>query len=101
MLDFSKAFNTLDHNILLQKLEFYGLSTFAKEIFKKYFMYRKQYVEFEGTKSDLLPIITGVPQGSILGPLLSLTYIDDIHIASALFTIIFFDGDTTWLFYVL
>ena len=99
-LDLSKAFDTLDHTILLQKLEFYGLSNFVKEIFKNYLMHRKQYVKFEDTKSGLLPITTGVPEGSILSPQLFLIYINDLHVALALFNFILFADDTTLLFFI-
>ncbi len=56
---------------------------------------RKQYVEMDGTKSDLLNITTGVPQGSILGPLLFIIYTNDIANASSLFDFIIYANDTT------
>ena len=68
-LDLSKAFDTLNHNILLSKLRYYGIR-YTDNLFKSYLSNRKQYVEFEGEISQLKEIKTGVPQGSILGPLL-------------------------------
>ena len=96
-LDLTKAFDTLDHNILLDKLMFYGIKNNALKLFTNYLAYRKQYVFEKDDKSNLLPIKTGVPQGSILGPLLFLIYVNDFHFASNIFTFILYADDTTLL----
>ena len=67
-LDFSKAFDTIGHDILLNKLEFYGFRGCAHDWFKSYLTNKKQFVEFDSHTSSLLSIICGVPQGSILDP---------------------------------
>ncbi len=77
-LDLSNAFDTLDHTILLEKLRYYAVDGAANKLFESYLKYRKQYVEIDRTSSEMKPIITGVPQGSILGPLLILIYINDM-----------------------
>ncbi len=74
-LDLSKAFDTLDHTILLEKLKYYGIAAIAYKLMESYITNRKHYVEINGTKSKLFNISTGVPQGSILGPLLFIIYI--------------------------
>ena len=66
-LDLSKAFDTLDHAILIDKLNYYGIINTEAKLFESYLTNRTQYVEFDKTTSDMLPISTGVPQGSILG----------------------------------
>ena len=69
-IDPLKAFDTIDHSILFNKLRYYGLDGSTLNLFKSYLSNRSQYVEFENAKSDILSINIGVPQGSILGPLL-------------------------------
>lgn len=94
-MDLSKAFDTLNHDILLYKLKYYGIVGPALELFKSYFKNRKQYVELENVKSSFINITTGVPQGSILGPLLFIIYINDISSVSTLFKPIIYADDTT------
>ena len=68
-IDLSKAFDTIDHTILLNKLKYYGLKGSTLNLFQSYLNNRKQYTEIEDTTSTILPIHVGVPQGSILGPI--------------------------------
>ena len=91
-MDLSKAFDTLDHSILLTKLNFYGFSGSAS-----YLSHRQQFVDFDGTVSDICTLSTGVPQGSILGPLLFIIYMNDIHIASKQFNFILYADDTNMI----
>ena len=97
-LDLSKAFDTLDHYTLIAKLEYYGIRGLALEWFKSYLCSRKQYVFLNGQSSTMRPVVCGVPQGSILGPLLFLLYINDIATCSDILNFILFAGDTN-LFY--
>ena len=77
-VDFCKAFDSVDHNILLLKLERYGLRGNILELFRSYLSNRKQHVSINSDSSDVLPVSLGVPQGSNLGPVLFNLYVNDI-----------------------
>ena len=94
-IDLFKAFDTLDHAILLDKLNYYGIGGVAYRLFHSYLSNRYQYVEFNGSISSTKVIDTGVPQGSILGPLLFLIYINDLPCVSPLFNMVMYADDTT------
>jgi retron-type reverse transcriptase len=97
-LDLSKAFDTINHRILIQKLEHYGIRGVAQLWFKNYLTNRKQIVKYNQVRSKEMLIQTGVPQGSILGPILFLLYMNDIENCSKLLSFVLFADDTN-IFY--
>lgn len=96
-LDLSKAFDTLNHHILLTKLKHYGIRGNAICLMESYLKNRSQFVQINNSKSPFLPLTIGVPQGSILGPLLFIIYMNDIPVASKLFEFILYADDTSLL----
>ena len=77
--DLKRAFDTVDHNILLRKLDYYCIKGIANEWFRSYLKKRKQFVSIENDMSSVREILTGVPQRSVLGPLLFLIYTNELH----------------------
>jgi hypothetical protein len=96
-LDLSKAFDTLDHQTLFTKLDHYGIRGMALQWIKSYFYDRRHYVQFNEISSTNNNIICGVPQGSILGPLFFLLYINDLPNATGLAECLLFADDTSIL----
>ena len=94
-IDLSKAFDTINHNILLHKLQFYGIRGICNSWFANYLAGRTQFTEICNSKSSQNKLMTGVPQGSILGPILFLIYINDIKNCTNKLTILSFADDTS------
>ena len=95
---YQKAFDTIDHNILLYKLKHYGFRGIVLDWFN-YLSNRKQFVSFDSSESEQKKnIVCGVPQGSILGPLLFILYVNDITNTSDVLDFILFADDTTILY---
>ncbi len=95
LLDLSKAFDTLDHNILLDKLKYYELDGVSLKPMESYITGRKQYVNIDDTDFEVLTLKTGFPLGSIIGPLFFVIYITDIVRASNIFDFTIYADDTT------
>ena len=96
-VDLEKAFDTVNHQILISKLDHYGIRGIANIWLKSYLSNRYQCVKYEDVISERLPITCGVPQGSILGPLLFLLYINDMNKALTFSTTYHFADDTNLL----
>ena len=95
-LDLKIAFDTVNHKILLEKLNHCGIRGLASNLFTSYLQNRQQFVYANGVQSDKMQITCGVPQGSTLGAILFLLYINDLHQSFNYFCNIF-DDDTALL----
>ena len=93
-IDLAKAFDTIDHSILISKMQHYGIRGVAISWIRSYLSNRKQYVLLNETSSYIEQITCGIPQGSILGPLLFVLYINDIVNCSVVFKFVLFADDT-------
>ena len=94
-LDLSKAFDTLNYKILLHKLKYYGLGNVAYNLIENYLTNRQQFVKLGNVKSKLIPMLIGVPQCWILGPLLFSIYINDLPKSCPKLNCIMYADDTT------
>ena len=94
-LDFSKAFDTVNHVVLIRKLDRYGIRGPVNDWFKSYLNNRRQYISVNGVVSNLSVIRRGVPQGSVLGPLLFIIYINDLYKSCSKIRMVHYADDTT------
>ena len=93
-IDLKKAFDTIDHKLLLTNLEHYGIRGVAYDMIKSYLCERKQYVSVNSCNSEAMNVVCGVPQGSILGHKLFILYVNDICNVSSLLRFVLFADDT-------
>ena len=93
-IDLKKAFDTVDHELLVEKLKVYGIRGVANKWLQNYLTNRKQYVVIDDHSSDMLDMTCGVPQGSVLGPILFIIYINDICNVSDVVKCVIFADDT-------
>jgi endonuclease/exonuclease/phosphatase family metal-dependent hydrolase len=94
-IDLAKAFDTIDYSVLFSKLYHYGIRGVTLDLFKSYLNNRKQFVHSYGLSSSYKTVTCGVPQGSVLGPLLFILYINDIVKSSNILRMLLFADDTT------
>ena len=97
-LDLSKAFDTVNHDILINKLNFYGITGHSNKLFQSYLENRKQFVNVNGVDSNLLPLTCGVSQGSILGPILFLIYVNDAQFVTRAIHLLLYADDMNLLY---
>ena len=97
-IDLEKAFDTVNHDLLIEKLYYYGFRGVSQQLIKSFLSDRHQYVSIQGFGSPQLPITCGVPQGSTLGPLLFLLYINDLNLSIKASTVSHFADDTSILY---
>ena len=98
IINLSKAFDIIDHNILINKLSNIGIRGVCLKLMKIYLFNRKQQVIYNNSISSILPIKMGVPQGSVLGPLLFIIYINNISYIDKDLSPIIFADDTSFIF---
>ena len=91
VLDLKKAFDCVSHDILLEKLKKFGIQDTVLDWFTSYLSNRTQFTEISGVKSTNRAINISVFQGSILGPILFLCFINDLHLATNLLTVLYAD----------
>ena len=96
-IDVRKAFDTVDHRILLRKLQFYGFDGIELNLMTNYLSNRFQYTDIDGVCSGLKEILAGVPQGSILGPLLFLIYVNDFPCSTEFESFLFADDTSLFM----
>jgi len=96
-IDVKKAFDTVNHNVLLSKLKFYGFDGVELKLMENYLTGRFQYTDVDGVLSDLAEILAGVPQGSILGPLLFLIYVNDFPCSTKFKSFLFADDTSLFM----
>ena len=97
-IDMSKVFDTVDHSLLIKKMQHYGIGGISLWWFSDYINNREQYVSLDNCTSEILPVTCDVPQGFILGPLLFILFINDIVNTSNLTEFIMFADDTILFF---